>query len=247
MKRLFAVLALAVFALGLAACGASPQAVETAIAQTQAVEQTLAEQQAQTQTAGAPTATFTASPTNTSTNTPVPSNTPTETPIPTDTHTPVPSDTPEPTDTATPAVTSTKTVPPPPSATPTNPPPPPPDFVAIATDVRAQVDSIGGQIDQALRLGFIDCQQLVNSYDYVVNRRNLTLPGNLAGPYATYQAGIDVFIDKVHDIYGNCAGFLADPSKAGGIPAQQWATARTGVNDSRDLITQAIVAAGGTP
>jgi len=118
--------------------------------------------------------------------------------------------------------------------------------VAIAKDVRSQVDGIGGQIDLALRIGGFDCQQLVNSYEYVVARHDLTLPPDVAGPYATYQAGINVFIDKVHDLYNDCVFILGAPYYHF-IPKETWGLARIGVNDSRDLITQAIVEAGGIP
>ena len=146
-----------------------------------------------------------------------------------------------------PAVTNTKA---PPAATavpPTNTPQPGPDFVTTAKAVKAQVESIGGQIDLALQVGYIDCVQLVNSYFYVTSRRELVVPPNLAGPYATYQSGIDKFTDRVHDINDNCLAFLNDPSQAGGIPQQQWSTARLGVNESSEILRQAIVDAGGTP
>ena len=130
---------------------------------------------------------------------------------------------------------------------PTNTPQPGPDFVTTAKAVKAQVESIGGQIDLALQVGYIDCVQLVNSYFYVTSRRELVVPPNLAGPYATYQSGIDKFTDRVHDINDNCLAFLNDPSQAGGIPQQQWSTARLGVNESSEILRQAIVDAGGTP
>lgn len=250
MPRILVVLALA---LSLAACGASPEAASTASAQTQAADLTAAALLAQTQTAGAPSATpvpsDTPEPTATATATTPPSATPTDTPEPTatDTATPEPSDTPEPTHTATAGPTNTKAPPAatavPPSATPQ----PGPDFVLNAKLVRERVDGIGGQIDLALQVGFIDCVQLVDSYNYVVARRDITVAPGLAGPYAIYQAGVDKFVERVHDIYNNCVSFLADPTQAGGIPQQQWGPARLGVTEARDLLTQSIVAAGGTP
>ncbi|MCC7358917.1 MAG: hypothetical protein IT317_05540 [Anaerolineales bacterium] len=246
MQRILLVLTLA---LTLIACGASPQAVQTAVAQTQQAQTATAAVVAQTATAGAPTnspePTDTQAPTATAT-TP-PTDTPTPTEPPTDTPTPKPSHTPEPTDTATPAVTNTK-APPAATFTATTPPTQPgPDFVTTAKAVKAQVESIGGQIDLALQVGYIDCVQLVNSYFYITSRRELVVPPNLAGPYATYQSGIDKFTDRVHDINDNCVAFLADPSQAGGIPQQQWGTARLGVNESSEILRQAILDAGGTP
>ncbi len=173
--------------------------------------------------------------------TPAPSDTPT--PEPTDT--PAPTDTSEPTNTSTPVPTATNTFVPvtlAPTATFTS---PAPDFLAIVTTVKRQVEGFGGMIDGALGQGFINCEDVVNQYLTIAGAPQFD-PGGLAGPYQTYRAAVDLFSARSHDIYQNCADFLADPS-GGSIPFQQWGAARQSVNEAVDLLRQAIVAAGGTP
>jgi hypothetical protein len=196
-----------------------------------------------------PTPTATPPPTQTPVPTLAPTDTPTpvpsDTPTPEPTDTPVPTDTPEPTDTLAPTATFTNTFAPvtlAPTATFTS---PAPDFLTIVTTVKRQVEGFGGLIDGALGQGFIDCQDVVNQYLTIAGAPQFD-PGGLAGPYQTYRAAVDLFAAKSHDIYQNCADFLANPS-GGSIPFQQWGAARQSVNEAVDLLRQAIVAAGGTP
>jgi hypothetical protein len=225
------------------ACGPSQNVIQTAIAQTQVIQATMTSRAAQTVTAAAPT------PTATWTDSPQPS----DTPEPTDT--PAPTRTPKPTNTAA-AQSSTR-------ATPTRTPldllgassPSPtrrpvaagPTFLDTVVGVKKQVDNFGWQIDIAVNSGSLDCQQTVNSYEYVAARSILkNVPASLAGAYSLYTQGVPIFITKAADLYQNCKNFLASPSGAG-VPALQWTVARTAVSDASQLLRQAIIAAGGTP
>ena len=107
------------------------------------------------------------------------------------------------------------------------------------------MEGFGGMIDGALRQGFINCQDVVNQYLTIASAPQFD-PGGFGGPYQTYRSAVDLFTSKSHDIYQNCADFLANPA-GGSIPFQQWGAARQSVNEAVDLLRQAIVAAGGTP
>jgi hypothetical protein len=176
----------------------------------------------------------------------------------------VPTDTPQPTDTAaaqidasaTPTLLSlklpTSTRSPTPTPTPTRTPtrrpvPAGPTFLETVVAVKQQVENFGGQIDIAVNSGQLDCQQTVNSYEYVAARATLkNVPASLAGAYGLYTQGVSLFLTKGADLYQNCKNFLANPS-GGSVPALQWTVARTAVNDAGQLLRQAIIAAGGTP
>ncbi|MBI3242979.1 MAG: hypothetical protein HYZ49_11865 [Chloroflexi bacterium] len=190
-----------------------------------------------------PPPTQTPAPTLSPTDTPTP--VPSDTPTPEPTHTPVSTDTPKPTDTLAPTATHTNTFVPvtlAPTATFTS---AAPDFLTTVSTVKLQVEGFGGMIDGALRNGFINCQDVVNQYLTIAGAPQFE-PGNFGGPYQTYRAAVDLFTNKSHDIYQNCADFLANPG-GGSIPFQQWGAARQSVNEAVDLLRQAIVAAGGTP
>ncbi|MCC6191658.1 MAG: hypothetical protein IT318_21735 [Anaerolineales bacterium] len=236
MKRLTCLFAFAI--LLLAACTPSQAAIQTAIAQTETIELALAAVQSLTATAGAPTSTPT--PTTTATASPSPTETPTatSTPVPTGTHTPLPTLTASATSTATPV---------PPALPPASTPVPTPDFLGTAFAVKAQVENFGGQIDIALRSGYIDCTTTVEAYEFVAARSVLALPASLAGPYQLYQSGISIFTTKAIEVYQNCKDFLANPAAGGTVPHLQWSVARTSVNDASELLRQAIIAAGGKP
>jgi len=122
---------------------------------------------------------------------------------------------------------------------------PAPAFLATVTTVKRQIEGFGGLIDSALRQGSINCEDVVNQYLTIAGAPQFD-PGGFAGPYQAYRAAVDLFTAKSHDIYQNCADFLANPS-GGSIPFQQWGAARQSVNEAVDLLRQAIVAAGGTP
>ena len=185
---------------------------------------------------------------------------PANTELPVDSPTDVPSDTPPPSRTPRPARSATPRVP----ASPTDSPAPAasktptakptraataaPSFLDTAFAVKKQVEVFGGQIDIAVGSGTIDCQQTVDSYDYVAARATLkNVPNSLAGAYSLYTQGVALFLGKSADLYTNCKNYLADPTASGSVPALQWTVARTAVNDAGQLLRQAIIAAGGTP
>jgi hypothetical protein len=152
----------------------------------------------------------------------------------------LPTRAPSPTPTPTPTPTRTRT--------PTRRPVPAgPTFLETVVAVRQQVENFGGQIDIAVNSGQLDCQQTVNSYEYVAARASLNnVPTSLAGAYGLYTQGVSIFLTKSADLYQNCKTFLANPS-GGSVPALQWTVARTAVNDADQLLRQAVIAAGGTP
>jgi hypothetical protein len=119
--------------------------------------------------------------------------------------------------------------------------------VGVALGVRAQVDNFGWQIDLAVRSGLLDCTEVVNAYEYVAARSTLNVSGNLAGPYQLYTNGVSVFLSNAEGLYLNCKNFLNGQDDGSGVPHSQWANARTKVNESHELLSQAIAAAGGTP
>ena len=173
-----------------------------------------------------------------------------------DTPTDVPSNTPQPSHTPRPARTATPRVPASPSpaasatrtAKPTRAATAAPSFLTTVVAVKKQVENFGGQIDIAVGSGTLDCQQTVDSYNYVAARATLkNVPDSLAGAYSLYTQGVSLFLSKSADLYTNCNNFLADPNASGSVPALQWTVARTAVNDAGDLLRQAIIAAGGTP
>ena len=226
-----------------AACGPSTPLPATSTASTEAILQEIETGVAATLTAGAPTATPVPS------STPVPTDTATSPPTSTPTRTPRPSATASATARAsdTPAPTSTSTRVPATLAPPTATVAPTPDFVGIALAVRAQVDDFGWQIDLALRSGGLDCSSSVNAYEYVAARATLAVPDSLAGPYQLYTDGVSIFLSNSEALYVGCRDFLAGTSTSGTVSRQAWTNARTKVNEAHAVLTQAIVAAGGTP
>jgi hypothetical protein len=120
-------------------------------------------------------------------------------------------------------------------------------FLDTVTSVKKQVENFGGQIDIAVHSGTIDCQQTVNSYEFVAARATINgVPASLAGAYGLYTQALGIFIPKAADLYTNCKNYLANPN-GGTIPVLTWTVARTAVNDAGQLLRQAIIAAGGTP
>jgi hypothetical protein len=124
---------------------------------------------------------------------------------------------------------------------------PTPDFLATVVAVKKQMENFGGQIDIAMRSGYIDCRTSVDSYDYVSARATQTVPDSMAGAYQLYTSGVSIFVNGGRDLYQNCANYLANPDVPGSIPHSQWSVARTAVNDASEKLRQAIIALGGTP
>ncbi|MBN1956289.1 MAG: hypothetical protein JW900_14750 [Anaerolineae bacterium] len=185
---------------------------------------------------------------------PTPTPYPTATPYPT--YTPLPTYTPEPTNTPTPEPTPTLTstpVPPPTetataTATPAGPPP-----TAVPRDVgsqllgtlrtkRTQIERFGGLIDVAVRQGWIDCQDVVDSYDAIVAAPTYNVSGSsstVQNAYASYQQAVYIFSSGAANMTQNCRDFLANP-EGGSIPFQQWGVARQEVNNALNVLIAAI-------
>ena len=245
MRRLFVC---ALLLLTLAACGNSPAAIQTAIAQTRVPQQATALAQAQTATAAAPTATASPSATSSATASPVPPSTPTSSPTasasPSATPTPAPSITP--TTTATP--TATPSLPPPlPSATAT------PDLVGTIRQVQGYLDDLWDQgIDALLQYdkgGTFDCPRFLGNYDAIVARRNLTVPAEQAAAYALYLEGLNRFFagnDAVHTACGTAHTETRLVTKQN-MPSLAFSTATGGVSEARHYLAQALTALGVTP
>ncbi len=212
---------------------APPQGpAQTALARTQAAVTSQAAQ-ALTQAAPSPTLLTIKTPSVTDTPNPTDTSAPTDTveapEVASATASPLPSATPSPTPTRRPVVAG-------------------PSFLDTVVAVKKQVDNVGWQIDLATNSGTLDCQEVVNSYEYVAPRTTLNnVPASLAGAYGLYSQGVNLFLTKSADLYTNCKNYLANPSGGGSIPALQWTVTRTAVNDADQLLRQAIIAAGGTP
>ena len=232
----------------LAACGNSPEAIQTAAAQTQAGVTAAAVAQAQTATAAAPTATASPSATPSATASPLPTSTPTASPTasasPSATFTPEPSITP----TTTAAPTATPSLPPPlPSPTAT------PDLVGTIRQVQGYLDDLWDQGVDALRLydkgGTFDCPRFLGNYDAIVARRNLTVPAEQAAAYALYLEGLNRFFagnDAVHTACGTAHTETRLVTKQN-MPSLAFSTATGGVSEARHYLAQALTALGVTP
>jgi hypothetical protein len=126
-------------------------------------------------------------------------------------------------------------------------PPAGPDFLTTVASTKRQMEVFGGIMDIAANGGgSVDCHEVVKVHDAVVNALSFNVASQLAGAYQLYRSGVDNFAAKTRDMDQNCQTFLAG-GNSGGIPFQQWGPARQGVNESVDLLRQAIIAAGGTP
>ena len=157
--------------------------------------------------------------------TPEPTEPPTATPIPEPTSTPAPqAAAPQPTS---PPVASVE------------------DQVVVAMRLtRDRMLSFGGMIDTALGSGFIDCNDVVNTYDAVANAPAFDVAGTsqlIQFGYGAYREAIQVFSTGAWDMAQNCRDFLANPS-GGGIPFQQWGAARQNVNNATDILSPALEA-----
>lgn len=122
------------------------------------------------------------------------------------------------------------------------------ELLASMLQVRNHINAYGGFIDGALRSGIINCQDVVNTYDAVVNAPTYdTANANdlVKNAYPAYRSAIDVFHNGARDMSENCRSFLADPGAAGGIDAQQWSLARLEVGTAVNIIQPAILSLGG--
>jgi hypothetical protein len=118
------------------------------------------------------------------------------------------------------------------------------ELLTAANNVRSNMQSFGGMIDNAMRTGFVDCQKIIDTYDAVAFAPtfNVTDP-NLASAYGSYRAAIALFTDGTRDMTGNCRELLNGSN--GSIPFQQWGLARQTVGEAGDILQPAILALGG--
>lgn len=156
---------------------------------------------------------------------------PTETPLPTPTNTPAPrAANPEPSPTEAPVADLQE------------------QLLASMLQTRINIDAYGGMIDFALRRGSIDCQQIVNTYDAILNAPtyDVTNANDLVkNAYPAYRSAITVFTNASRDMSENCRNFLANPEQSGGIDALQWGMARLEVGTAVSIIQPAILSLGG--
>ena len=157
----------------------------------------------------------------------------------------VPTETPEPTPTNTPAPQPANAEPQPTSAPAVN---LQDELLASMLQVRINIDAYGGMIDGALRSGYVDCQEIVNTYDAILNAPtyDVTNANDLVkNAYPAYRRAIDVYTNASRDMSENCRSWLADPSQGGGIDRQQWGLARAEVGTAVSIIQPAILSLGG--
>ncbi len=156
---------------------------------------------------------------------------PTETPVPTPTNTPAPQPAnAEPQPTSAPAVSLQD------------------ELLASMLQTRGNIDRYGGLIDGALRSGYIDCQDIVDTYDAIVNAPtyDVTNANDLVkNAYPAYRRAVEVYTAASRDMSENCRSWLADPSQGGGIDRQQWGLARAEVGTAVSIIQPAILSLGG--
>jgi hypothetical protein len=155
-----------------------------------------------------------------------------------------PTDTPEP--------TATPTSPPQPTSAPapTSPPaPPPPPPANVRTQLLAQMkatqqdmQNMGGMIDNAVNTGYINCRDVVSTYDRVVNAPSFDVSNadaDTRSAHSSYRSSISIFSNGVRDLAENCRSFISGGG-GGSIPFSQWGPARQSVNQALDVLNPAI-------
>ncbi|MCB8944583.1 MAG: hypothetical protein H6658_12605 [Ardenticatenaceae bacterium] len=155
--------------------------------------------------------------------------------------------TPEPTEPPTAVPTAVPTNTPAPQTANPQPTTPPVSSIEeqVVTAMRLTHDrmlSFGGMIDTALGMGFIDCNEVVNTYDAIVLAPTFDVSGTsqlIQYGYGAYREAIQVFSVGAWDMTQNCRDFLANPG-GGGIPSQQWGAARQNVNNATDILSPAL-------
>lgn len=128
---------------------------------------------------------------------------------------------------------------------PTSPPAPPPppqtdvrtELLASMKQVQADMQSLGGQIDQALTVGYIDCSKFVSKYDRIANAPTYDVSGEDAETRAandSYRRSITTLVNGVREMAENCR------TPGGSIPRSQWGPARQTVNQALDILNPAV-------
>jgi hypothetical protein len=133
------------------------------------------------------------------------------------------------------------------AAQPTSPPPPPPsgttkqELLTQMRQTQSDMQRMGGMIDNAVATGFINCNDVVSTYDSVAadptfNVANSTPAVQTA--HDRYRQSISIFLQGTREITDNCRGIIG--GSGGSIPFQQWGPARTAVNNALDILNPAI-------
>jgi len=149
--------------------------------------------------------------------------------------------------TATPTPTLEATSTPTPTSTPSQPPP----VVQPATTSKASlltamrttredIGTYGYLIDEALDRGYIQCDEVVDTYNRVVNAPVFSnLPSDLQPAHGSYRAAIDIIRNEGVDLAGLCQD-LINGTRDQPISSFIWTRARTAVNDALDVLEPAI-------
>ena len=144
------------------------------------------------------------------------------------------------------AVATPTTAAPPAGATTVPAPPPPPatnvndDLLASMKSVRRDITNMGGMIDNAVNTGYVNCQNVIDTY---VRVRDAPSYSNLSGvavsAHTDYRSAINTFTNGARDMYQNCVDFIASGG-GGSIPFQQWGRARQSVDQALAVLNPAI-------
>lgn len=125
------------------------------------------------------------------------------------------------------------------------PPPPPPvsqraQLLGSMRAVRTDLERIGGLIDGAVASSFVDCEDIVSTYDRIAGAPFYNgLSGEELSAHNQYRTSIDIFTNGARDMAQNCRDFISN-GNSGTIPFNQWGRARQSVNDALDVLNPAI-------
>lgn len=150
-------------------------------------------------------------------------------------------------------VTATPTNTPEPTSTPlpTNTPQAPPPVVQSSgtskaslltamNTAREDIGSYGYIIDQAMNYGYIDCWDVVDTYNRVASAPEFgSLSADLQQAYNSYRAAIGIIRDDGYDLVGLCQDLMSG-KRDQPISKFVWSRARTSVNDALNVLEPAI-------
>lgn len=106
--------------------------------------------------------------------------------------------------------------------------------------VRRDITNMGGMIDNAVNTGYVNCQNVIDTY---VRVRDAPSYSNLSGvavsAHTDYRSAINTFTNGARDMYQNCVDFIASGG-GGSIPFQQWGRARQSVDQALAVLNPAI-------
>lgn len=110
-------------------------------------------------------------------------------------------------------------------------------LLSVMKSVQSDIGSFGGLIDTAVRVGYINCNTVIATYDRIVNAQRFDTSassGNVKQAHTSYEAAINTFAAGTRDMTANCR------NPGGSIPFQQWGVARQNVNNALDILNPAI-------